>query len=296
MPEPVVKSLSQRLSAGEILIADGAAGTMLMAAGLPLGTPPDAWNLDQPEQIVKLHRAYVEAGSDVILTNTFGATRIKLGKSKAELAGRVREINLAAAQLARQAARPETLVAGDIGPTGELMKPFGKLTPAEALEVFSEQAAALAEGGVDAIWVETMTDLEEARAAVTAARQVTNLPVLLSLSFGRKGRTMMGISAKQAATELWSLGLAAIGANCGEGLEVVELVLKEMRTALPDAPLIAKPNAGMPRMVKGQTVYDTEPGAFAERIQVFTGLGAQIVGACCGSSPEYIAAIEQALG
>jgi 5-methyltetrahydrofolate--homocysteine methyltransferase len=168
------------------------------------------------------------------------------------------------------------------------MKPLGNLTYELALEAFTEQAAALAEGGVDVIWVETMSDLQEASAAVTAAHQATQLPVFCSLSFGRRARTMMGVSPQQAAEKLWPLGLAAIGANCGEGLEMIPDVLRQMRAALPRAVLIAKPNAGLPKLVQGQTVYDVGPEQFGGRMQEFIALGAQVVGACCGSSPAFI--------
>jgi methionine synthase I (cobalamin-dependent) len=283
------KALSERLGAGETLIADGATGTILMAAGLPPGTPPELWNVERPGQILQLHRAYLDAGSQIILTNTFGGSRIKL--AAAGLGGRTLELNRAAVLLAREAAGEEAYVAGDIGPTGELMAPYGPLAYEKALEAFAEQAEALAGSGADLIWIETMMDLEEARAAVTGARRACDLPVFCSLSFGPKGRTMMGIRASQAASELWPLGLAAIGANCGEGIDVVEPVLREMREVVPDAPLIAKPNAGLPKLVGDQTVYDMEPAAFAARIPDFVALGAQIVGACCGSNPAHIAAV-----
>jgi len=286
-------SLREYLSRGKALVADGATGTMLMAAGLPAGTAPELWNVEQPEKILALHRAYLEAGSQIILTNTFGGTRLKL--SKVGLGERARELNLAAAALARQAAAGQAYVAGDVGPTGELMKPLGPLTYEQALETFTEQAAALAEGGVDAIWVETMSDLMEAKAAVAGARQACDLPVFCSLSFGRRGRTMMGVSAKQAVEELWPLGLTAIGANCGEGLEMIPDVLSQMHEAAPQAVLIAKPNAGLPRLVGGQTVYDVSPADFSGHINQFIDLGAQIVGSCCGSNPDYIQAIEQGL-
>jgi len=286
-------SLREYLSRGKSLVADGATGTMLMAAGLPAGTAPELWNVEQPEKILALHRAYLEAGSQIILTNTFGGTRLKL--SKVGLGERARELNLAAAALARQAAAGQAYVAGDVGPTGELMKPLGPLTYEPALETFTEQAAALAEGGVDAIWVETMSDLMEAKAAVAGARQACDLPVFCSLSFGRRGRTMMGVSAKQAVEELWPLGLTAIGANCGEGLEMIPDVLSQMHEAAPQAVLIAKPNAGLPRLVGGQTVYDVSPADFSGHINQFIDLGAQIVGSCCGSNPDYIQAIEQGL-
>jgi 5-methyltetrahydrofolate--homocysteine methyltransferase len=284
------QSLRQHLQSGKLLVADGATGTMLMAAGLPAGAAPEQWNVERPEQIVALHRAYLEAGSQIILTNTFGGSRIKLDKFG--LGDRIRELNLAAASLAKKASQGEAFVAGDIGPSGELMQPMGPLTYEAALQAFAEQASALAEGGVDLLWVETMTDLSEAKAAVAGARQVTDLPVFCSLSFGRKARTMMGVSAKQAAQELWLLGLDAIGANCGEGLEMIPEVLRQMREVLPDAPLIVKPNAGLPKLVAGETTYDLTPADFANQMKEFVTSGVQIIGSCCGSSPAYIAALK----
>jgi len=283
------QSLRQYLQSGKLLIADGATGTMLMSAGLPAGAAPELWNVECPEQIIALHRAYLDAGSQVILTNTFGGSRIKLNKFG--LGDRVHELNLAAVSLAKQASQGNAYVAGDIGPSGELMQPMGPLTYEIALQAFAEQAAALVEGGVDLIWVETMTDLSEARAAVAGARQVTDLPVFCSLSFGRKARTMMGVSAKQAAQELWPLGLDAIGANCGEGLEMIPEVLRQMSEILPGAPLIVKPNAGLPKLVAGQTTYDLGPIDFATQMKEFIRMGAQVIGSCCGSSPGYIAAL-----
>ncbi len=285
--------LSQKLASGQTLIADGAAGTLLMAAGLPAGTPPETWNLARPAAIRDMHRAYLEAGSQIILTNTFGANRVKLGRSG--LDGQVKELNQAGAEIALEAARGRAFVAGDMGPTGELMAPFGPLQFDQAVEAYAEQAGILASAGVDALWIETLTDLEEARAAVTGARQAADLPVLCSLSFGRKGRTMMGVSPKQAAETLWPLGLAAIGANCGEGLEMIPGVLDQFRQALPGASLIAKPNAGLPRLEGEQTVYDIAPEQFAAQVAGFVELNARIVGACCGSSPEFIAAIARLL-
>ncbi len=286
--------LLAKLQAGETIIADGAAGTTLMAAGLLPGVPPELWNVEQADQIRKLHLSYLDAGSQIILTNTFGGSRIKLGA--AGYGERVVELNRAGSELARDTAGERAFVAGDIGPTGELMAPLGKLTSEKAIEVFAEQAKALAQGGVDLIWIETMMDIEEARAAVIGARQATDLPIFCSLSFGPRGHTMMGVSARQAAELLWPLGLAAIGANCGEGLDVVEEVLVQMRSVLPDAPLIAKPNAGRPKLVDGQTIYDMKAAEFAARMSDFVPLGARVLGACCGSNPTHIAAISSTLG
>jgi 5-methyltetrahydrofolate--homocysteine methyltransferase len=286
-------SLSAYLAEGKTLIADGATGTMLMAAGLDPGTPPEAWNIEFPDRITTLHQSYLTAGSQIILTNTFGGSRIKLAKRN--VGERAYEFNLAAARIARETAAGRAYVAGDIGPTGELMQPLGTLTYEDALAAFTEQAQALGEGGVDAIWVETMSDLNEARAAIKAAHNATDLPVFCSLSFGKRSRTMMGISPKQAAEQLWPLGLAAIGLNCGEGLGMVAEVLRQYREALPGATLIAKPNAGLPKLVQGETVYDVEPADFAAQMLGFIGEGAQIVGGCCGSGPAFISALKALL-
>lgn len=284
-------NLVDRLQAGDILVADGAMGAPLMAAGLPPGTPPDLWNVERPEEILSLHRVYVNAGAQIIITNTLGGTRLRL--EKVGLGDRAAELNRAGVALAREASGNSAYVAGDIGSTGAMMEPLGKLAPEEAVEAFAEQAAALESGGVDLIWIETMIDLEEARAAVIGAREATDLPIFCSLSFGPKGRTLMGQLASQVAEELWPLGLAAIGANCGEGPDVVDEVLIQMRQVAPEAPLIAKPNAGRPELVDGQTVYDMAPAEFAGRVSDYLDLGARIVGGCCGSNPAHIAAIAE---
>jgi 5-methyltetrahydrofolate--homocysteine methyltransferase len=251
-----------------------------------------------------LHKAYLDAGSTVILTNTFGGSRIKLERTGG-LGGRTVELNRAAAALAKEMATDSddgrAYVAGDIGPTGELMAPFGSLSFDRAVEVFAQQAQALAEGGADLIWIETMTDLSEAKAAVEGARQVTELALFCSLSFGRGGRTMMGTTPAQAAETLWPLGLTAIGGNCGEGVEVMEPVLTQMRATLGgmgvrhSPPLIAKPNAGLPRLEGGETVFDLGPEELAAHVPQFVKWGAQVIGACCGSSPEHVAAIATAV-
>ena len=283
----------ERVAAGEVLIADGATGTMLQAAGLPTGKPGEAWVLEQPEQIVTLHRAYLQAGSQIILTTTFGGTRARL--QKAGLDARAAEINRRAAELARQAAGDDVYVAGDMGPTGEMMPPLGRLTYEAAVELFAEQAQALAAGGADCIYVETMSDLNEAKAAVTGAKQACSLPVFCTFSFDTHGRTSMGVRPSQAAQAVAALGAAAIGANCGHAPEEVLDILPQIRQAAPSAYLIAKPNAGVPRMVKRQVVYDATPERMAELACRYVELGARIVGTCCGSSPAHIAAIAAAL-
>lgn len=289
MREPIL----ERLASGAVLIADGATGTMLQEAGLPTGTPGEAWILEQPDQIKQLHRAYIKAGSQLVLTSTFGGTRARL--KAAGLDPHVAEINRRAAELARQVAGDDIYVGGDIGPSGELLPPLGKLTYDGAVDMFAEQAAALAEGGVDCIYIETMSDLNEAKAAVAGAQRVCDLPVFCTFSFDTHGRTGMGVSPAQAARTMAAMGVQATGANCGHAPEEVLEFLPQMREAAPDLFLIAKPNAGIPRMVKRRAVYDADPDRMASLALRFVELGAQIVGACCGSSPEHLAAIAAAV-
>jgi 5-methyltetrahydrofolate--homocysteine methyltransferase len=289
-----MQDLAAYLGEGKLLVADGATGTMLQAKGLPAGTAPELWNVERPEVVRENYRAYLDAGSQVFLTNSFGGSRIKLERAGG-LGERVVELNRAAAALAKEEAAGQAYVAGDVGPTGELLAPYGLLSYEEAVEVFAEQALALVEGGADLVWVETMTDLNEARAAVEGARQVTDLPVFCSLSFGGGGRTMMGVAPAQAAEALWPMGLTAVGANCGEGIEPVVAALTEMRAAVPDAVLIAKPNAGVPRLEDGETVFDMGPEEMAAHVPQLVDLGAQVIGGCCGSTPGHIAAMARAV-
>lgn len=282
------------LATGAVIVADGATGTMLQTAGLPSGKPAEAWVLERPEEIRRLHQAYVDAGSQLVLTTTFGATRTRL--EAAGLAPQVAELNVRAAELAREAVGDDVYVGGDMGPTGEMMiKPLGKLTYEAAVALFAEQAEALAQGGVDVIYIETMTDLNEAKAAVEGARQACDLPVFCTFSFDHHGRTSMGVGATQAAEAVSALGGAGLGANCGHAPEELLDILPQMGAAAPERYLIAKPNAGIPRMVKRQVVYDASPQRMAELAVAFVELGAQIVGGCCGSSPAHIRAMSDAL-
>lgn len=285
----------ERLASGGVLIADGATGTMLQSAGLPTGTPGEAWVLERPEEIIKLHRAYLEAGSHMILTTTFGGTRARLRAAGLDV--QVLEINRRAAELARQVSGEARYVGGDIGPTGEMMKPLGPLSYETALEMFAEQAQALVAGGVDCIYIETMTDLNEARAAVAGAQQACDLPVFCTFSFDTHGRTGMGVTPAQAAEAMAEMSVPGTGANCGHAPEEVLEILSQMQAAAPDAFLIAKPNAGVPRMTRERTVeYDATPERMADLARQYVKLGAVVVGACCGSSPAHITAIAAAVG
>jgi 5-methyltetrahydrofolate--homocysteine methyltransferase len=282
-----------RLSQPGILIADGATGTTLQKADLPPGAAPERWNLENPDAIRAMHRGYVEAGSDLILTNTFGGSRPRLAMEG--LDGQVREVNLTAARLAREVAGDRVLVLGDIGPTGQLMRPMGTLTYDDAVAFFAEQAAALAEGGVDAMLIETMSDLNEAKAAVEGVRRATDLPVLVTMSFDTNGRTMMGVKPADAAKTLWAMGVDAVGANCGRSLSENLEAVRQMREALPEATLMAKPNAGLPRMEGMQAVYDLTPEVMADYALEFAALDIKVFGGCCGSTSEHIHAAAQAL-
>ena len=287
-------TLVERLSLPGVLIADGATGTMLQRAGLPVGTAPVAWNLQNPTAVEALHRSYLNAGSDIVLTNTFGGSRPKL---EAEgLGEHTAEINRTAARLARAAAGDQGIVLGDIGPCGLLLDPLGPLAYTDAVALFAEQAGALAEGGVDAILIETMSDLNEAKAAVEGAHQATTLPVLVTLSFDTRGRTMMGVKPAVAARELWDQGVAAVGANCGRTLTETLDAIQAMRQAVPEAVLMAKPNAGLPHLSEGgESVYDVTPEVMADYALKFAAQGVKIFGGCCGSTPEHIKAIALAL-
>jgi 5-methyltetrahydrofolate--homocysteine methyltransferase len=286
------RNVLDRLRQPGVLVGDGATGTMLQSMGLPPGAAPEEWVLSEPAKIQALYQAYVDAGSDIILTCTFGGSRPRL--ADAGLGDHTVEINRRAAELARQVAdaagRP-VFVAGDIGPTGQLMAPLGPLTYEEAVEVFAEQAAALAAGGADLVQIETMSDLAEIKAAIEAARRVTDLPIFATMSFDTHGRTMMGVRPAQAARELLAAGATAVGANCGRGLDEMEQAVREMRAAFPDAWLIAKPNAGLPRLEGTRAVYDLGPAEFAAYARKFADLGAKIVGGCCGSTPDHIQAV-----
>ncbi|MFL7811588.1 MAG: homocysteine S-methyltransferase family protein [Anaerolineae bacterium] len=289
-----MQDLIDYLQEGNLLIADGATGTMLQTMGLPAGMAPDLWNAERPDAVRAHYRSYLDAGSEVILANTFGGNRIKLERTGG-LGARMVELNRAGASLAVEEAGGEAYVGGDMGPTGELLAPYGTLQYEDAVRAYAEQALALVEGGVDLLWGETLTDLNEARALVEGVRQVTDLPVFCSLTFGRSGRTMMGVTPKQAAEVLWPMGLVAIGANCGEGIPPVVMALDEMRAALPEAVLIAKPNAGVPRLEDGETVYPLGPVEMAAQVPDLVARGAQVIGGCCGNTPAHIAAIAAAV-
>lgn len=280
------------------VLADGAMGTMLFSAGLQFGDPPEVWNLSHPEIIRRIHRSYLQAGSQILMTNTFGANRLRLGLHN--LQGRVAELNQTAAILLRgevDEAGGQALVAGDIGPSGAIMAPTGTLDYDEAVDIFAEQAAALMAGGVDLIWIETMSDLLEVRAAIEGVRQVSpGIPVIATMTFDTRGHTMMGVSPEQAVMALTAWGAAAVGGNCGNGPDEIVAVIRRMRAAAPEALLVAKSNAGMPELVDMRAVYRTDPPTMAACALTMVEAGAAIVGGCCGTTPDHLAAMAQVAG
>lgn len=285
------------IAEGGPILTDGAMGTMLFSNGLQFGDPPEVWNETQPEVIRRIQRGYIEAGSRILLTNTFGGNRLRLGLHRLDT--RVAEINRAAAFLLRTEvdnAGKRALVAGDIGPSGAIMAPVGTLSHDEAVSVFAEQAAALVAGGVDLIWIETMSDLAEVRAAMEGVRVASpDIPIVTTMTFDTRGSTMMGVSPEQAVRAMVGWGADAVGGNCGNGPDELITVMERMRAVDKDAILVAKSNAGMPELVDLRAVYRADPAMMASQAAAMHAAGATIVGGCCGSTPEHIGAMREAL-
>lgn len=276
-----------------IIMADGPHGTYLQGNGLGPGEAPELWNVEKPDVIRTMYRSYVDAGAKLISTNTFGGTRFRLEKNGLE--GRLRELNMAGVRLAKEAATGEALVMGDIGPMGELFEPLGVLTHEAAVEGFAEQAEALLAGGADLFLIETMSALEEVKAAIEGVKSVSSLPIIASMSFDTHRRTMMGVTPSQAVREIWPLGVEVFGANCGHSLDDNLEVIMEMRKAVPEAVIFAKPNAGVPHMEGDRAVYDVTPEDMAEYALRFAKAGIKIFSGCCGNTPAHIAAAARAL-
>jgi len=275
-------------------VSDGATGSNLIARGLPHGTTPEDWVLEQSAQIIHLHQEFIRAGADLILTSTFGATSLRLAGSA--LAGRAGEVNQRAVELARQAVGSSPVwVAGSLGPVGGLLKPYGPLEPATVTESYTEQARALTEAGVDLLAIETQFDLGEAKAAIQGVRSVTDLPLMCSFSYDRGRRTMMGVSPTQAVRQLADLGIDIIGINCGRSLEENLQNLLELRQAT-GLPIWFKPNAGLPQIdEQNRTTYSVTPAEMGALAPSWLEAGAQIIGGCCGTSPEHLAQIARAI-
>jgi 5-methyltetrahydrofolate--homocysteine methyltransferase len=285
---PLIESL---IKTGPV-VTDGSWGTQMHKRGLKRGQSPDSWNLSHPEQVEDVARQYVDAGSRIILTNTFGASRLSLSNYK--LGDKVPDINSAGVRISKQAAGDRALVFASIGPTGRMLV-TGETTKAELQNVFQEQADAQARAGADGIIIETMIDIDEARIAALAAKQ-TGLPVIVSMVYDSgedKDRTMMGNSPEEVAAELGKIGIDGIGANCGQGIEAFLPICKRLRQAT-DLPIWMKPNAGLPEVVDDSVVFRTTPAEFVQYVPDLIRAGANFIGGCCGTDQEFVKAIRQA--
>lgn len=281
-----MNTVLQELLAHTPRLTDGSWGVHLQSLGLQPGESPDVWNITHPDRVTQVAQAYVDAGSQIILTNTFGASRIMLARHG--YADQAREINRAGAVISRQAAANRAKVFASIGPSGVMLM-MGDVSEDDLRAAFVEQAEALAEGGADGIVVETMSDLTEAKLAVIAAHN-TGLPVVACMTFDsgkNKDRTMMGVTPEEAAEELAAIGADVIGANCGQGIEGYVPICTRLR-AVTDLPIWIKPNAGLPVVVEGRAVYKTTPDEFALHAKALIDAGASFIGGCCGSNPDFI--------
>jgi 5-methyltetrahydrofolate--homocysteine methyltransferase len=291
-------SLKERLRQGLFLL-DGAMGTQLIGLGVEPGKPGELLNFESPGLVMRIHKSYLDAGSDAVLTNTFGGNGFALARHGLE--NRVADVNTTGAQLARKAAGRDKYVLGDIGPTGDFLEPLGSLKPDQLTTVFTDQAKSLLAGGVDGFIIETMSAVEEATIAVKAAKAVSpDLPVLASMSFDKRGpdfKTMMGIDVKTAVSALVSAGADAVGFNCGTTTldEYIELAKRYVAAAAGRVLVFAEPNAGKPELLDGKAVYKVTPDEFAAAAQKIYAAGVTIIGGCCGSSPEHIKALAQKL-
>jgi len=279
------------------LTSDGAMGTMLQERGLTDGGAPELWNIEKPEEIEAVLEAYAAAGANFITTNTFGGTAGRLAMHGLE--DRLEELNKAGAEIARKVAdrHSNCFVMGDIGPSGELMEPMGTLTLESGKAIFAAQISALVAGGVDAILIETMSDLGEVEAVVAAANEVApGMPVIATLSFDTNLRTMMGVKPGMAVKHLAALGVRIIGANCGRGTDEMSQIAKELVEARPEGVfIITQSNAGLPKLQGDEFIYDGTPEEMARYAKEMKNLGVNIIGSCCGSSPEHTQAISAAI-
>ena len=293
-------SIDDLLEAKGYVVADGAMGTQLFAVGLSAGDPPEAWNVHHAGEVQAIHRAYLRAGADLVITNSFGGTSFRLALHSFQ--DRVVELNEAAARVARIEADAEieragrtVLVAGSMGPTGELLEPMGNMSAAACEAAFAEQAQGLAAGGADVLWIETMSDLDELEASVRGARSACDLPVAATMSFDTAGHTMMGVTGTEMAERLGGLGLAAMGANCGNNVADTEAAVVAAVVASQGTPVISKPNAGVPVWSGDTLVYDGTPEVLAAHAHRARAAGVAVIGSCCGSTPAHTAKIAAVL-
>ena len=288
-------SLLERLARGDLLVSDGATGTYLQSHGLEPGGCPEEFNVSHPNIVQGMARAYFEAGSDMVLTNSFGANRFMLGKYG--YGGEVTKFNLLAAEHARNQAPLSGFVMGSVGPTGEFLQPLGEVSEGEMLDAFIEQITALEQGGADGVVIETMTALEESRLAIKAAKENTGLAVIATMVFDKGPRgffTMMGVTPEDAVKGLLDVGADVVGANCGNGIDVMVELARELRQAT-DGHLLIHSNAGIPSLIKGEIVYPETSEYMAQRFKTLADLGINVIGGCCGTGPEHIRAITLSL-
>ena len=283
----------QKLCAGKYPVLDGATGTELIKRGMPAGVSPELWVYENPQSICDIHNAYIAAGSDIVYAPTFGGNRMKLAEFG--LSDRLHEIVSSLVRIAKENAGNRALVFGDIAPTGRFVEPFGDLPFEEAVAVFREAASAMLDGGVDGFAIETMMDLQEARAALLGVREVApDLPVIVTMTFDASGRTLTGTAPEAALVTLQALGADAFGCNCSTGPQEMAGIIRQMKP-FARIPLIAKPNAGLPTLENGRTVFTMDAATFASYVPLLAGAGAAVFGGCCGTAPEYIAALSGAL-